>query len=775
MTKHDPELGKTGKPTHEEKERWVTPVAPHTEANRYTSGYGYGTSYERSLKDYPLVLFRHWAVIVAMVVIGIVLALYQTSRTPRLYRSSAMIDIGSYVPPLEGPTSSNLREETNSGNYRNTQIRLLKSLTLAEKVIREHPEIYGFLTHGKTLPEESPIPVGILRGYLNLISFTPLDNTDLVMLFATSTDREMTAILTNAHADSFIHLVTERRQSAANINLAFLQEKYTDVTKKVEAAEKRRLEHAELNALGASSNKIIEQTFANKYEGLVERLNNAIFQKSSAEAEYREIRKSRGLGGTEAVGGGNITDRLIDLVQQERQYERLKKQLGNRNNSFLQSLKISVDTSREALRDYGRERVKMAKNAYQAAAEREQFLRNEFENLHTEQIALGKHKLKQDQLQQQVESLREVQESLSQRLEDAMINAESRQDTVVLIDKAYAPTYHISPNETSNLWTGCLLGGMLGVILAFLLDYLDNRVRSVTDLQTVTRTPVLGVIPQFSRDATKLSKGMAERQSPEPTDIIERDEVLDSPHVQSAEAGKVPTVNLSKASPILPFSAPFSSESESFRAVLATLTSSQGSPKRILVTSGQQGDGKTTLAVNLAATLAQLGERTLLIDADLRLPNIQSYFGLPKGTYGLTDFLERRAELKDLVIKGGIDDLFLLLAGTPTENPAALIRSEKMMKFLDAMGESFDYVIVDSPPVGPVADSLLMAQHVDGVAIVIRSGETSKEVAESAVGRLKQVGANVLGLVLNDTARMDNYWHSGYRYRRGSYYHYHRK
>ncbi len=774
MKKHDPELEQTGKPTHEDQERWVTPVAPHTEANRYTSGYGYGASYERSLKEYPLVLLRHWAVIVAMVVIGIVLALYQTSRTPRLYRSSAMIDIGSYVPALEGPTSSTLREETNSGNYRNTQIRLLKSLTLAEKVLRDFPGIYTFLTRGKELSKETKIPVQILRGYLNLISFRPLDQTDLVMIYATTTDREMAAVLTNAHANTFIKLVTERRQSAANINLAFLQEKFTDVSQKVTEAEKKRLAHAELNALGASSNKIIEQTFANKYEGLVQRLNEAIFQKSAAEAQYREIRKSRGLGGADAIGGSSLTNRLVDIAQQERQYERLKNQLGSRNNSYLSSLKISIETSRDALRDLGRQRVKMAKNAYKAAADREQFLRNEFENLHTEQIALGKHKLKQDQLTQTVESLREVQESLSQRLEDAMINAESQQDTVVLIDKAYAPTHHISPNETSNLWTGCLLGGMLGVILAFLLDYLDNRVRNVSDLQTVTRTPVLGVIPQFSRDATKLSKGMAERKGPEDTEIIERDEVLDSP-VQPAGPGKVPTVNLSKASPILPFSAPFSSESESFRAVLATLTSSQGSPKRILVTSGQQGDGKTTLAVNLAATLAQLGERTLLIDADLRLPNIQSYFGLPKGTQGLTDFLEGRNELKDLVIKGGIDDLFLLLAGTPSENPAALIRSEKMMKFLDAMGESFDYVIVDSPPVGPVADSLLMAQHVDGVAIVIRSGETSKEVAESAVGRLKQVGANVLGLVLNDTARMDNYWHSGYRYRKSSYYHYHRK
>ncbi len=757
---------------------------PQSEANALGTSApavysGYGSSYtsddssSKPLTEYPLLVLKHWPIVLVMLIIGVGAAMYQTSRTPRLYRSSAMLNIGTYVPPLEGPISASLREQTSKQNYQNTQIRLLKSITLANKVLEENEEILRFLDrttydNRQGIEKKPEIPVQTLQRYLGLVTFQSIPRTDLVMIYATTTSSVMSAEIANAHSDAFISLVKERRQSAANVNMNFLRERYEDISAKVEEAENRLLKHAKKHALGITSNELVETTFANKYKGLVSNLNQAIAQKAQLEAEYRELRRSKGVS---AIGtAGSLEGEVIGLAKMQSRYDQLRRRLSDRNSPVLKDLEYDIKASRDALRQAGKFRVQEARNQYQAAADRVRFLRNEFEDLHEEQIQISNHKVEKDKLLQDVTSLKEVQSSLAKRLEDAMINAQSTQDTVTLVDKAFASAHHISPNERSNMWTGGLLGALLGVVLIFLLDYVDNRVRSVKDLQTSTRTPVLGVVPGFSKEILKLSKPVGRRRSEYGMDgeyhtrIVESDEVFDKPTSQVA-SGQAPTVVLDKNSPILPVSAPFSAESESFRAILATLTSAGDySPRKILVTSGQQGDGKTTLAVNLAASLAQMSEKTLLIDADLRLPNVCKYFGLSKKLKGISDYLCGEIELDEAIINGGLPDLSLLLAGSPRSNPASLVRSEKMAELLDSLMEHYDYVIVDSPPIGPVADSLLLAQHVDGVAVVIRSGETSKTVAESAVARLRQVGANVLGLVLNDTQRNQQYWKRGYKY-----------
>ncbi len=306
---------------------------------------------------------------------------------------------------------------------------------------------------------------------------------------------------------------------------------------------------------------------------------------------------------------------------------------------------------------------------------------------------------------------------------------------------------------------------LFGVLLALLLDYWDNIVRSPRDLEKSVHIPVLGVVPGFSKEVRNIGTDLGLRSSDETEaslesltnaelDILEAASDLSSIEQAARRGTSIPLV-----------SAPFSDESEAFRGILATLTSTTAGAegaRSILITSGQQGDGKTTLAINLAIALAQMSERTLLIDADLRLASVHKYFGLERGESGLVECIAEQRDPSQAIIASGVENLSIMLAGSESTNPASLLRSKQMKALIDLLKSEFDYLIIDTPPVGPVADALLLSRHVDGVAVVVRSGETPKPVAEAAIRRLKQVGANIVGMVLNDAKRSEGYWRSGY-------------
>ncbi len=696
---------------------------------------------ERTLRDYPAVLLRYWPLILACVLLGASISWYKTTKTTKLYRSTSLINIGTYVPPVDGPTGDILKEETRRQTYANTQIRLLRSYTLAERVLRDHPQILESVSPKLDLQANESIPVPTLQAYLGSISFYALPETTLVEIYATTDNPQKSANFANAHAKSFTALVKERRQKAANVNLQFLQERYEEASKQLEQAERARIAYAERNAISVSSNEVAEQNYASKYSGLVSNLNRAIAEKSRAEAEYRELRRSRGVSGLS--GGGGMQNQQVKLAQLRAEYDSVVGITKNRRHPIAQQLKTQVETLEDTLEELGKQQIRNARSQYLSASDQVSYLKSEFERLRNEQIEMSRHKVEHDRLKQAVRSAREVQKTIATRLEDALINAQSNQETVALVDSAFAPNSHISPNMTSNVSSGALVGLLLGLVLALLLDYFDTRVHSLKDLQYSVQAPVLGYIPEFSKTASRSEYGAGKRG--------QKEAPVGAEHSQQVFA-------------------PSSAESESVRSILATLSGTLPNygPRIVLVTSGQKGDGKTTLAVNLAVSLAQVNERTLLIDGDLRLPSVHKYFGVERTENGLSDCLGKDVDASKVIKETEVENLSVMPAGHRAANPTALLRSNKMSDLLLMMSEEYDYIIVDSPPVGPVGDALWLARYADGVAVVVRSGETSKAVAEAAVSKLRQVGANILGLVLNNTQKPGSYWKKRYHY---DYYH----
>lgn len=274
-----------------------------------------------------------------------------------------------------------------------------------------------------------------------------------------------------------------------------------------------------------------------------------------------------------------------------------------------------------------------------------------------------------------------------------------------IVAPAQAPTAPSGPNTKASLVFGLLAGLVLGIGGALIRTLLDNRIRGEADLRQVTDAPLLGGI-SFDQDATR--------------------------------------------KPLLTQTPSQSPRAESFRQLRTNLqfANISGQAKTVLVTSSLPGEGKSTTATNLAIALAQAGQSVCLVDADLRRPMVNDYLGLDRNV-GLTTALIGQADINDLLQPWGDDQLFVLTSGRIPPNPSELLGSNEMRNLIVRLERVFDTVVVDAPPLLPVTDAAVLAQHVGGVVLVVSTQKAKHQELSKSIAALSMVGANVLGIVLN--------------------------
>jgi capsular exopolysaccharide synthesis family protein len=209
--------------------------------------------------------------------------------------------------------------------------------------------------------------------------------------------------------------------------------------------------------------------------------------------------------------------------------------------------------------------------------------------------------------------------------------------------------------------------------------------------------------------------------------------------------------------------------SEAYRNIRTSilLSSSEKPPKKIVISSPNPAEGKTTTVTNTAIALSQTGARVLIIDSDMRKPRVHAIFGEENGM-GLSSFLSGNAELKSIIKRGDIPNLFYIPSGPIPPNPSELLGSKVSRAMFQFLGEKFDHIVLDSPPVLGFADSIILSTFVDGIILVVQGGKTPIETLQRAKDALLQVNAKILGVVINrvDIGRGDY----GYYYYRYHYY-----
>lgn len=276
---------------------------------------------------------------------------------------------------------------------------------------------------------------------------------------------------------------------------------------------------------------------------------------------------------------------------------------------------------------------------------------------------------------------------------------------VSMVKPATTGSAPVSPQPVRNLGLGLVLGLLLGFGLAVVRHLVDTTVRTDDDVEEITEEPIIGAVHFDPR------------------------------------AGK---------EPLIVESDPSSPRSEAFRAVRTNLmfVNAASHPRTILLTSSIPGEGKSTTIANLALTLAQSGSSVCLVEGDLRRPRLLDYLGL-EGSAGLTDVLIERASLDDVLQPYGADKLEVIGAGAIPPNPSELLASDAMSRVLTLLSARFDYVLIDTPPVLPVTDAVVLSTKVDGVIVLVGTTIVRKEQLESTLESLGAVENNLLGLVLN--------------------------
>jgi capsular exopolysaccharide synthesis family protein len=372
-------------------------------------------------------------------------------------------------------------------------------------------------------------------------------------------------------------------------------------------------------------------------------------------------------------------------------------------------------------------------------------------------------------LQRDVDTYRQLYNAVLKRMKDVGVEAEAQTSNVSIVDKATTPRIPSYPKKMRDLMVSGVLGlfGALG--LAFLLDYLDNTLKDPEEAERYLRLPNIGIIPEFSRinSSSYGSKGYAPAKALTATLTTNGDTPALSMNGSSNGSKGITSRTATAVQELVTQHGSYSALGEAYRNLrTALLLSRAGSPPKVtLVTSAMAGEGKTVTAVNTAAMLAQLGAKVLLIDADMRRPRCHRVLDLDNHL-GLTEVLTGVRDLHDLIRSTAVDNLFLLSSGSVPPNATELLGSSKMQEVVTELQQIYDYIVIDSPPVMPVSDALLLSIIVDGVLLVTNASRTPKQQVKAARARLEYARAKIFGTVLNRVrihhSEYHYYYHQGY-------------
>jgi capsular exopolysaccharide synthesis family protein len=740
--------------------------AAHEGAGRRGYGYpGYGDAMqagggeEPHLLDYVRVLYkRRWIAGTAFTVVFLLVTVYTFTATP-IYEATTKLLIEAENPNVVS-FKEVIDEQAAKIDYYQTQYNILQSRSLARRTIDklrlwDHEEFgvseeQGFSVvrsvgngfgsaaglfrktaprYDAPAPDETEPQSRAIDRFLTRLKVSPVRNSRIVDVKFRSKDPQLAARVVNTLAKGYIEQNLEYKFLSSKEATDWLGEQLTAQRHQVETAEQRLQQYREAN--DAISLEDRQNIYVQKLAELNSAVTRAKTERLEKEALYNQLRAiqddRQALDTFPAVLSNQfIQQQKAEVADLQQQLASLGEKLGDRHPDMIK-VRSALETAETKLQAEIGKVVQSIRNQFLAAQAQENSLVGALEAQKQEALSMNRKGIEYSVLQREVESSRQIYDSLLQRAKETGVSAELKTSNIRVVDAAENPRRPASPRRTLNLLLALLGGSMLGMGLAFFFEYLDNRIKTPDEIKGYLGLPSLGMLPAIDVKA-------------------------DYPLVSN---GVPPNF------------------AEAFRAVRTNVvfSSADEGPRSVLVTSTGPGEGKTMVAANLSVSLAQAGQRVLLIDADMRKPKMEEAFGVPQEP-GLSNLLVGNCKASEAIRKGPVSGLWLLPAGRTPPNPAELLGSQRFKDFLTSLKDHFDWVLVDSPPVLAVVDAAVVAHRTTGVVFVVGSEMTSRHAAKTALDQLENAKAKFVGAVLNRVQIEKNAYYYSHYYRKeyGRYY-----
>jgi len=739
------------------------------------------------LLEYWRVIQKRYATVLVALLVVLMIGLFATFRGKPVYEARALIEIQKENPDV--PTLQELFQiEGVSDAYIETQNRILKSENLARRVITQLgleklPEFARRsgswqIAREKPAPEpvraefgvssaaDKTVPEEVLKNFEERLTVEPVKRSRLIEVTFESNDPNIAAQVVNTLTSAYIDANLESRWQAAQKASDWLSQQLLGMKAKLEKSEDELQKYGRGNGLlfletekGTSENIVVQ-----RLRELQQELTKAQADRYAKESLYRLLEERNyaelpGVFDNKLIQ--DLTARLADL---QREQSRLS---ANFNPSYprVKELQSQIDESKAMLEA---ERARAAggiANDYKAAVSHEEMLQKAFTEQERQANDIAGKSVQYNILKREADTNKQLYVGLLEKLKETGVSSSLKATNIRVVDPAYPPKKFARPRILLDLSITLIVGMCLGIAAAFLQEHLDNTLKSSEDIERFLQIPSLGAVPAMELSANPRRMHGFQTRTP----------MLGAEKVNGANGHSGDNANngAKSGTQLAPpwnrievqdgSGHPNGALAEAFHGLRTSvlLSTAKRPPATLLVTSAQQGEGKTTVAANLAASLAQLGDSVLLIDADLRRPSLQKFFQVSRST-GLVNYLTGDCDWRSLVWQAAPIGVSVLFCGPVPPNPADLLSSEYMRSLIREASKEYKFVVLDSPPLLNLSDSRILATLVDGVILVVGGGTTPRELVQRAYLSAVDAGSHVIGATINFADVRNDYYYSGY-------------